>query len=154
MEGIIAPRSHWQLVSRGPKSTALKPSRIYSFIVLISVMSASSVQGQEMNYQPFQYGTRSALMGGAAVAGVRDSSAIVYNPAALAMSQETSLSVSANALRAGSMKLHDKLGAGADVDGLFLDALPLIVSGVTKVGDYAVGYGVWTKQQFAITFVD
>ena len=38
---------------------------------------------QEMNYTPFQLGARSALMGGAAVGGVRDSSATFYNPGAL-----------------------------------------------------------------------
>ena len=107
-------------------SASFKASRINVLVFFTSLISVSSALGQELNYQPFQYGTRSALMGGAAVAGVRDSSAIVYNPAGLAMSQESSLSVSANAVRGGSMKLDNMLGAGTEVDALFFDAIPLV----------------------------
>ena len=73
-------------------------------ILYVSVLICMSpVLAQEVNYNTYQYGTRSALMGGAAVGGVRDSSAVYYNPGSLGFIQESSLSVSANAYRFGTI---------------------------------------------------
>jgi len=46
---------------------------------------------QEMNYNTFQVGSRSVLMGGAVVGGVRDTSATFYNPGALAFVENASI---------------------------------------------------------------
>jgi hypothetical protein len=54
--------------------------RILAATVAILLRSAGSVCAQMLNYQPFQLGVRPAMLGGAAVAGVRDSAALFYNP--------------------------------------------------------------------------
>jgi hypothetical protein len=106
---------------------------------------------QEMNYTPFQLGARSALMGGAAVGGVRDSSATFYNPGALGFVTDPSLSVSANAFRYGQLKIYSALGSGQDATADLFDVVPLLVSGSAKLDwghDWSVGYAILTRQQF------
>ena len=49
-------------------------------ILILVLFGTSRVLAQEMNYNTFQVGSRSALMGGAVVGGVRDTSATFYNP--------------------------------------------------------------------------
>ena len=103
---------------------------------------------QEMNYTPFQLGARSALMGGAAVGGVRDSSATFYNPGALGFVTDPSLSVSANAFRYGQLKIYSALGSGEDATADLFDVVPLLVSGSAKLEwghDWSVGYDVQTS---------
>jgi hypothetical protein len=104
-----------------------------------------------MNYTPFQLGARSALMGGAAVGGVRDSSATFYNPGALGFVTDPSLSVSANAFRYGRLKIYRALGDEEDVTADLFDVVPLLVSGSSKLvwgHDWSVGYAILTRQQY------
>jgi hypothetical protein len=51
---------------------------------------------QDTHYWTHQFGTRSALMGGAVVGGTRDNSMIFYNPAAVSFIDSSSLSINAN----------------------------------------------------------
>ena len=70
--------------------------QLVAVILILVVFGTSRVLAQEMNYNTFQVGSRSALMGGAVV-GVRDTSATFYNPGALGFVENPSISVSANA---------------------------------------------------------
>lgn len=104
---------------------------------------------QDAHYWTHQYGTRSALMGGAVVGGVRDTSAFFYNPGALGFIDNPSLSISANAYRYESTEIDDGAGSGEDLDSSEVNVVPLIVSGVHKfegLPNHVLGYGIVTRQ--------
>jgi hypothetical protein len=116
-----------------------------------ALLHVAPAVAQEMNYTPFQLGARSALMGGAAVGGARDSSATFYNPGALGFVTEPSLSVSANAFRYGRLKIYRALGDEEDVTTNLFDVVPLLVSGSAKLEwghDWSIGYAILTRQQY------
>jgi hypothetical protein len=115
------------------------------------------VLAQEMNYNTFQVGSRSALMGGAVVGGVRDTSATFYNPGALGFVENPSISVSANAFRFGKVTIDDALGPGEDATASLLDPIPLLVSGMLRwpaAPQWAFGYALVTRQQYSATFTN
>ena len=58
--------------------------QLLAVTLLLVVGGTRMVGAQELNTNTFQVGSRSALMGGAVVGGVRDTSATFYNPGALA----------------------------------------------------------------------
>ena len=112
---------------------------------------------QEMNYNTFQVGSRSVLMGGAVVGGVRDTSATYYNPGALAFVENASISVSANAFRFGTMTIDNALGPGEDATASLLEPIPLLVSGVLPwptASQWVFGYALVARQQYSATFTN
>ncbi len=115
------------------------------------LLGPGAAAAQDMNDQPFQVGGRSALMGGAVVGGVRDSSAVYYNPGALAFVEETALSLSASALRYGRSEIEDALGSGHALDDTFHDVVPLLIAGSVRPsesGRLRIGYAVVARQKF------
>ena len=109
-------------------------------LVVLLILSAGSVCAQMLNYQPFQLGVRPNLLGGAAVAGVRDSSALFYNPAALSFVSETNLGVSAQLVRYTNVTVEGALGSGED----FTD------DGLEFIGNlFSVGWSPSDKWSFA-----
>jgi hypothetical protein len=110
-----------------------------------------------MNYNTFQVGSRSALMGGAVVGGVRDTSATFYNPGALAFVEDASISVSANAFRFGTMTIDNALGPGEDATASLLEPIPLLVSGILPwpvAPQWVFGYALVARQQYSATFTN
>ena len=126
-------------------------------ILILVLFGTSRVLAQEMNYNTFQVGSRSALMGGAVVGGVRDTSATFYNPGALGFVENPSISVSANAFRFGKVTIDDALGPGEDATASLLDPVPLLVSGMLRLPaapQWAFGYALVTRQQYSATFTN
>ena len=126
-------------------------------VVIIGLVIGGTgiVCAQEMNYNTFQVGSRSALLGGAVVGGVRDTSATFYNPGALGFVENSSISVSASAFRYGKVTLHDALGPGEDATTTLLDIIPLLGSGMLRLQampQWAFGYAVVTRQQYSGNF--
>lgn len=123
--------------------------RFYVIIFITALLGFQSASNaQDNHYWNNQYGTRSALMGGAVVGGVRDTSAIFYNPGALGFIDNPSLSVSANAYKFDSLDVVDGAGPGLDVDSETVNVIPLLVSGVHKFEDspnHVIGYSILTR---------
>jgi len=114
--------------------------RFLAATVSILLLSAGSVCAQMLNYQPFQLGVRPAMLGGAAVAGVRDSAALFYNPAALSFVPETNLGASAQLVRYTNVTVEGALGSGED----FTD------DGLEFIGNlFSVGWSPSDKWSFA-----
>ena len=67
-----------------------------SILLAILFISVFPVFCQDYHYWSEQFGAESHLMGGAVVAGVRDNSAIFYNPGAVGFIEGNSVSVNAN----------------------------------------------------------
>src|SRR4030095_7082527 len=125
--------------------------------LLLVVCGTRMVWAQEMNYNTFQVGSRSALMGGAVVGGVRDTSAAFYNPGALAFVENASVSVSANAFRFGNVTIDDALGPGENTTASLLEPIPLLVSGLLpwqSAPQWAFGYALVARQQYSATFTN
>ncbi len=78
-------------------------------------------------------GTRSALMGGAVVGGVRDNSAGYYNPAGLAFVSKKSHSISSDGYRWENININNALGDDIDFESNQVRIIPSLVSGLFEV---------------------
>ena len=127
-------------------------------MTLLLVVGGTRMAGaQELNYNTFQVGSRSVLMGGAVVGGVRDTSATFYNPGALGFVENASISVSANAFRFGKVTIDDALGPGEDATDTMFAPVPLLVSGMLRfpvAPQWAFGYALVARQLYAAKFTN
>src|SRR5215510_16316444 len=132
-------------------------SQLMAVKILLMVCGSGMVWTKELKYNTFQVGSRSVLMGGAVVGGVRDTSATFYNPGALAFVENPSISVSANAFRFGKVTIDAALGPGEDATASLFDPVPLLVSGMLRLPaapQWAFGYALVTRQQYSATFTN
>jgi hypothetical protein len=126
-----------------------------AIILLVVGATAATAAAQERNFWTNQYGARSALRGGAVVGGVRDTSAVYYNPAGLALIDQESLSVSATAYAFGELRVENGAGTGDDLVSAPFEQVPLLVSGMTWLDDqqrHAIGFALLARHKFAASF--
>ncbi|MDM8566086.1 hypothetical protein QUF74_10585 [Candidatus Halobeggiatoa sp. HSG11] len=120
----------------------------YIYVVLLFFMSAS-LTAQEHHYWSNQFGSRSALMGGAVVGGVRDTSAGYYNPGALGFVKKSSFSVTANSYQMEFVSVDNGAGTGEprELESQELNIVPLLISGTAVLGNHTFGYSLVGKAQ-------
>ena len=94
--------------------------------ILVAGCAAEPALAQDSHYWTHQFGSRSALMGGAVVGGVDDTSAGYYNPGALSQVKNESLSVSATGYQYESISIKDGAAAGNDLDSDKVRVIPLL----------------------------
>lgn len=122
---------------------------VFVFCCLTALVGLPLCVAQDRNYWNTQVGTRSALMGGAVVGGVRDTSATYYNPGALGFITNSSLSVSANAYQYDRFRSDNGVGQGEALTSDEIRVYPLLVSGAHVIDDGEVlGYSVITRNNF------
>src|SRR5688572_10526001 len=100
------------------------------------------------NYWAQQYGSRSSLMGGCVVGGVRDNSALYYNPAGIAYIDSAHLNVSANAYGMDFVQLKNGAGTDLDLQSLKILVYPQFISGLVKfkiAPKLKLAYGLLTR---------
>lgn len=102
-------------------------------ILLLFLFIWIGTQAQEFNYRLNGVGSRSNMLAGAVTAGVRDNSAIYYNPSGLAFIENSSLSVSSNGYYLGLLNAKNAVGKGLNLKSNTLDGLPQIVSFIQKI---------------------
>lgn len=120
-----------------------------SLLCILLVFLACKATSQDDHYWSQQYGANSTLMGGAVVAGVRDNSAIFYNPGALGFIQHPSLSVDANVYKIDKIFIDDGVGSGVDLNSSQLWIYPQIISGlvnIVKNDRWKFSYALLTRQ--------
>ncbi|MBU1098429.1 MAG: hypothetical protein KKB34_18270 [Bacteroidetes bacterium] len=105
--------------------------RFFLFVLILFLHQI--IIGQDHHYWMNMGGTRSALMGGAVVGGVRDNSAGLYNPAALAFVDKVSHSISSNAYKWNNIIINDGLGKNIKFKSDQIRIIPSLVSGVFKI---------------------
>ena len=109
---------------------------------LLVVTFTSSLYAQDSHYWTQQFGTRSALLGGAVLGGAEDNTMIYYNPGALGFLDESSISINANAYRVENIKVENALGNEADFKSGQIGSVPLLAGGMIRTGSekWKVGY--------------
>jgi len=116
---------------------------------MLNIFSAP-ILSLDNHYWSNQFGSRSALMSGAVVGGVRDTSAGFYNPGALGFVKQSSFSVSANGYQFEQVILDDGVGTGDDLDSQNISVIPLLVSGTFDLYGHTFGYSIMTKQDSSV----
>jgi|GEM_PF-584980 hypothetical protein len=137
----------------------LNKQRQFLIILSVSVSALMNVNAQDNNYWNMMPGSRSALMGGAVVGGVRDNSAVFYNPGALGFVDTNTISVSASAYQYESETIKNGGGAGVtfkEASGGLIEPIPLIfISAIIKPkknSKSSFGAMVFTKNSTANNF--
>ena len=99
-------------------------------LLLAVSLFACALSAQDNHYWTHQFGTRAALMGGAVIGGVNDTSAVYYNPGRLGWISNDSLKVSADGYQLATLTIKDGAGKGQDLTSTQGDIVPLAASGV------------------------
>lgn len=109
--------------------------RISLLLAAILIFIGNRLQAQDTHYWTQQFGTRSALMGGAVLGNSDDNTMIYYNPAALGFLENASISINANAYRIENIRVENALGQGADFESGRLGSVPLLAGGMLRTGN-------------------
>jgi hypothetical protein len=117
---------------------------------LIAAVIGFTAISQDLHYWTNQFGTRSSLLGGAVVGGIKDNTAIYYNPAALAFSDSNSVSINANLYQMENIKVINAVGESKNLKALNIGSIPLLVGGRLKSKNpkMNIGYGIVTPVSF------
>ena len=119
-------------------------SLIFAFTSIVGV-------SQDTHYWTYRFGTRAALMGGAAVGGIEDNSSVVYNPALLSFVKSKSVSLNANVYQVVNISAKNGAGTGLDVNSSQFSAVPITVSGLLPKSDKSrltMGYALLVPSEF------
>lgn len=111
--------------------------------VFITLVIPITVSAQDAHYWNKQHGPTSNFLGGAVTGGVRDNSAIFYNPGATAFTTDFTLSIQSDAV--SYMNLFIRNGAGEDLSmqQSSLESSPQM---------FAVSYGVKKRPTWRTSF--
>lgn len=121
----------------------------FAIAVLLGAVIPISLFAQN-NYWAQQFGAKSALMSGAVVAGVKDNSALFYNPGALGFIDNSNLNVSANVYGLEIVNLRNAVGQGLDLNSTRPVLYPQLVSGIKKFKKtprLVIAYGLITRSK-------
>ncbi|MEJ2538611.1 MAG: hypothetical protein P8188_01290 [Gemmatimonadota bacterium] len=122
-----------------------------AIVLLALALPPDEAAAQDSHYWSEQYGTRSALLGGALIGSVRDLSSTFYNPGAAALNLESRFLLSARAYRRSETTLEDGGGEGVDLTTSNQRPLPTILATPIEfdwLGKHRIIYSVLTRQQY------
>ncbi|MBE0647586.1 MAG: hypothetical protein IH596_07375 [Bacteroidales bacterium] len=131
----------------------MKPLQIRSsyyiiFFLLLLLFTSQKILSQDNHYWSQQFGAKSTLLGGSVIGGVRDNSAIFYNPGAFAFFEYPSLSVNANLYQLNKLLIKDGAGQGVNLNSARLSIFPQIISGMMtlrKRPEISLSYCLMTR---------
>ena len=115
----------------------------------------TTISAQESNYAVYEVGANSAMLGGAVTAGVKDNSAIFYNPGALVFVEKSNLSIETASFFGGFLKIKNGAGTNVDIRSSSVDVIPSIIAGTIKsknLEDWTFSYAVMTTYSSFIQF--
>ena len=122
---------------------------VFRWIFFIAFLLQAIIgSGQDDHYWSQQFGATNTSMGGAVVGGVRDNSAIYYNPGAQSFIENPSLSVDANLYKYDKIFIRNGAGQDVNLNSAQLSIYPQIVAGLVNLINlprFKFGYAVLTK---------
>lgn len=118
---------------------------------IIFLMTHLGLFAQDTHYQTQQFGTRSALMSGAVVGGVKDNTALFYNPGSLGFIDTAMVSINANLYKVENISINNALGNQVDFKSANFISLPILISGMlpSKNPRLKWGYGLGSPMSFS-----
>lgn len=124
--------------------------RVTILLLLTCAFGFHSLYGQDTHYWTQQFGTRSALLGGAVLGGANDNTMIYYNPGALGFLENSSVSINANAYGIENIKVENALGQRGDFESAQLGSVPLLAGGMIRTGNqkWKLGYAFVSPVNF------
>ncbi|MFN8283068.1 MAG: hypothetical protein U0U67_07615 [Chitinophagales bacterium] len=123
------------------------------FLLLLLLFANES--NAQNHYWAQQYGAENTLLSGAVIAGVRDNSAMYYNPGALGFIDVPKISVSATAYGVDLINLKNGAGTNLDLRSNKLVIYPQIASGslsINKNPKFKMVYGTMIRYRTALHF--
>ena len=113
-------------------------------VACVALLGILEALAGEANYQPFLVGERALGMGGAVNATADGVDALYYNPAGLANTPQSRISLSASLYGLQKYKTEDKVYPGEDLEVRSVATVPAAVGGVSRVNDrWSAGFGVF-----------
>ena len=119
-----------------------------AFLAILIIMTALSSNAQDNHYWWMKAGGESSLMAGAVVAGVRDNSAVFYNPAALGFIDDLSISVNATIYMIQHTQLNNAVGDSLNLEQWRYTYFPQMLSGMLpfkKLERWRFGYTLMSR---------
>jgi hypothetical protein len=117
-------------------------------VICIFFVSLTGTAFSQNHYWTQQYGARSSLLSGAVVGGVRDNSALYYNPGALGFIENNHLSISANMYGMDLIRLKNAAGNDLNLESTRPFFYPQLISGlinIPKKPKIKIAYGLLSR---------
>ncbi len=121
----------------------------FLFTLLVSSALSTPVSAQDSHYWTTQFGNRARLLGGAVVGSASDSSALYYNPGALALVPKPELLLSGTVFQYESVDMQNALGPGANLSDSRFALVPSLFAGEIQLeglGENRIGYAFLIRQ--------
>lgn len=125
-----------------------------SLTLFVGVMMPYVIVAQN-HYWSQQYGAAATLSGGAEIAGVRDNTALFYNPGAMGLIESNKISISANVYEAQIVSLKNVAGKGIDAKSFRTLIYPQFIGGsfyVKKVPKLKIMYGTLVRNRSSLRY--
>lgn len=125
------------------------------FSLLLVCAACITVRPQDNHYWSQQYGARTSMLAGSVVAGVRDNSAVYYNPGAAGFIGGNSLSVNANTYGYLHYTIDNGAGDGLNLKYQGIGFYPQLLSGLVRfkaLPEWTFTYALITRHQSTVNF--
>jgi hypothetical protein len=119
------------------------------FSLAAGALFSASVAAQDSHWWTTQFGNRARLLGGAVVGSATDSSALYYNPGALALVAQPELLLSGTVFQYETFGVKSALGPGEDLSDSRFALVPSLFAGEIHfegLGENRIGYAFLTRQ--------
>lgn len=116
--------------------------------IIFFLLIQTTIFSQNNHYWWQNFGGEATMMSGAVIAGVRDNSAVFYNPGAIGFIDDLTISVNANVYMAQITKIKNGAGDGLNLKQWRYTYFPQMISGMLpfkKLDKWRFGYTLMTR---------
>ena len=124
-------------------------------VLLLSLVYSSTICAQETNYWFHNFGALSVIKGGIETAGVRNTSAAYYNPAALAFIDGQFLEGQADVVTMDAINIEDAGGDNIDLNSFTVNIQPSMLAYLRKMKNprWTFSFGGLSRYDFNNAFL-